>query len=104
MTAVAADVLLALGAAAQVLCAIGVLVARGPYGKLHYVGGGTTVGPLLVGTGVFLHFGWTASGLQTIATIALLVLPVPATTMALARAARRIDRSSVAPRPEEAAR
>ena len=91
----AVAVLLGAGVLAQWICAVGVLVMRGPYDKLHYAGAGATLGPVLIGTAVVLHFGWTPSGFQTIATVALLVLPAPATTMALARAAHRIDEDAV---------
>ena len=99
----AIDAMLAAGVAAQWICSLGVLVMRGPFDKLHYAGAGATLGPLLVGAAAFARFGWTTSGLQTIAVVALLVLPAPATTMALARAARRQDEGSVAPRPDELA-
>ena len=87
----AVAVLLALGVAAQWVCALGVLVMRGPYDKLHYAGAGTTVGPLLVAVAVFLRQGWGVAGFDTIATLALVVLPAPALQMAFARAARRVD-------------
>lgn len=97
----AIDVLLALGCAAQWVCSLGVLVMRGPYDKLHYAGAGGTLGPVLIAAAVFAKLGWSASGYDVIATVALLVLPVPATAMAFARAARRLDEGSVAPKPEE---
>lgn len=95
------DVLLAAGVLAQWICSLGVLVMRGPYDKLHYAGAGATLGPVLIATAVILRTGWTTSGFETVAVVALLVLPAPATTMALARAARRIDEGTVAPKPEE---
>ena len=97
----AVDVMLAAGVAAQWICSLGVVVMRGPYDKLHYSGAGATLGPVLIAAAAFVKFGWTASGFDVIATVALLVLPMPATTMTLARAARRIDGGSVAPKPEE---
>ncbi|MGH3001180.1 MAG: cation:proton antiporter [Gaiellaceae bacterium] len=95
------DVLLAAGVAAQWICSLGVLTMRGPFDKLHYAGAGATLGPVLIGTAVFIKPGWSSGGLDVVATVALLVLPAPATTMALARAARRIDEGSIAPKPEE---
>lgn len=97
----AVDALLAAGVAAQWVCSLGVLLMRGPYNRLHYAGAGATLGPVLVATAALLHFGWTASGYQTVVVAALLVLSGPMSTMALARAARRTDTGSVEPAPEE---
>lgn len=102
-TNLAVDVLLGAGVAAQWICALGVLRMRGPFDKLHYAGAGATLGPVLIGAAAFVHAGWTAGGLGVIVTVALLVLPLPATTMALARAARRIDQDAGAPAQEETA-
>jgi monovalent cation/proton antiporter MnhG/PhaG subunit len=98
---VAVAAMLVAGVAAQWICALGVLVMRGPYDKLHYAGAGATLGPVLIAAAVFARQGWSAAGFAVIATVALLVVPVPATAMALARAARRIDEGTVEPKPEE---
>ena len=84
-------ILLALGVCAQWVCALGVLVMRGPYDKLHYAGAGATLGPLLVAVAVFLRQGFSAGGALVVAALALLVLPAPAVQMALARAAHHLD-------------
>lgn len=97
----AVDVMLALGVGAQWVAALGVLVMRGPFDKLHYAGAGATLAPVLLGAAVFARLGWSAAGFDVIATVALLVLPAPAATMALARAARRIEEGSVAPKRDE---
>ena len=46
---VVVGVLLFAGVACQLVCALGVLVMRGPLDKLHYAAAGTTVGAFLVG-------------------------------------------------------
>src|SRR5256885_13614396 len=48
----AVTALLAAGVACEVLCALGVLVMRGPFQKLHYASAGTTVGAFFIGAAI----------------------------------------------------
>ena len=50
-----ADVLLALGVLAELLCVLGVVWMRDALDRLHFAGAGTTVGPLLVGAAVLVN-------------------------------------------------
>ena len=97
----AVDVLLALGVALELLCCVGVVVMRTTFDRLHYAAAGTTVPAFLVLAAVLVREGFSSGGLDAIAAVALLFLLNPVLVVATARAARRIDYGSVAPRPEE---
>jgi multisubunit Na+/H+ antiporter MnhG subunit len=95
----AVTALLAAGVACEVLCAVGVLVMRGPFQKLHYASAGTTVGAFLIGAAIVaretLHPGGavevSAGGLETLAAVGFIFLLGPAVTILTARAARRLE-------------
>jgi monovalent cation/proton antiporter MnhG/PhaG subunit len=88
----AVDVLLALGVAAELLCCVGVVAMRSVYDRLHYAGAGATLGPIFIGAAVLIRESVSAGGLETIATVALVVLLNPVLTIATARAARQLER------------
>lgn len=88
MTNVVVDCLLAVGVAAEVLCAVGVLVMRTTYDRLHYSAAATTVGPLLILAALLVREGFGQFGLDGIAAVALLLLAGPLVVHATARAAR----------------
>lgn len=85
----AADVLLALGCGAQLICTLGVALMRDTFAKLHYAAAGTTLGPLFIGTAVLVRETISSAGLSTIVAIGLLFLLGPALTIATGRAAQR---------------
>jgi multisubunit Na+/H+ antiporter MnhG subunit len=87
----AADVLLALGVAAELLCVAGVLVMRTTLDRLHYAGAATGVPALLVLAAVLVREHLSSGGLEAIAAVALLFLLNPALLVATAQAARRTD-------------
>jgi multisubunit Na+/H+ antiporter MnhG subunit len=95
----AVTVLLGIGVACEVICAVGVLVMRGPFQKLHYASAGTTVGAFCIGAAIVaretLHGGGavevSAGGLETLAAVAFMFLLGPAVTILTARAARRLE-------------
>ena len=95
------DVLLVAGVACQLVCCVGVVTMRSVYDRLHYASAGTTVGPILVGAAILLEESVSAAGLETIATVLLLLLLNGALTVATARAARRVDVGTPEPLPEE---
>lgn len=95
------DVLLALGVAAQLTCAIGVAVACTVFDRLHYAAAGTSVGPFLILSALLIRVGFTSQGLEAIAAVLLLFLANPALVNATARAARRMDYGGVTALPEE---
>ena len=88
-THLAVDVLLTAAVVAQLLCCLGVLVARDAFDRLHYAGAGTTVGPILLATAIVLRHGYGSESLETIAAVGLLFLTSPVLVTATARAARR---------------
>jgi monovalent cation/proton antiporter MnhG/PhaG subunit len=83
----AVDVLLGLGVAAELLCCLGVVLARDTLDRLHYSAAATTVGPFLVGAAILLDESVSAAGISTIVTVSFLFLLNPALTIATARAA-----------------
>lgn len=86
------DVLLTLGVACQIICCVGVVAMRSVYDRLHYAGAGATLGPIFIGAAVLIRESVSAGGLETIATVALVVLLNPVLTIATARAARQLER------------
>jgi monovalent cation/proton antiporter MnhG/PhaG subunit len=95
------DVLLALGVAAELLCAVGVAVTRSVFDRLHFAAAGTAVGPFLILAALLVRVGFTSQGLQATAAVLLLFLANPALVNATARAARRMDYGGVTALPEE---
>lgn len=95
------DVLLGLAVAGELLCVLGVAVMRSPFDRLHYVGAGSTVPPLLVLAALLVREGFGSAGLQAIAAIGILFLASPIVLHAIARAARRLDYGEVTALPEE---
>jgi monovalent cation/proton antiporter MnhG/PhaG subunit len=84
----AADVLLVLGVLTELICVIGVVWLRDVFDRLHFVGAGSTVGPVLVGIAVCVNGMSTASALaQSLAALAALVVLNPVLTHATGRAA-----------------
>jgi multisubunit Na+/H+ antiporter MnhG subunit len=104
--------LLAAGVACEVICAVGVLVMRGPFQKLHYTSAGTTVGAFLIGAAIVaretLHAGGavelSSGGLETLAAVVFLFLLGPAVTILTARAAQHLEREPRKTTPAEGGR
>ena len=95
------DVFLTAGVVCQLVCCLGVLVMPNVFDRLHYMGAGSTLGPLLVGAAVLVRQTTSAAGITTMLVMALLVLPAPALLIATARAARRVEFGRVEARAEE---
>jgi monovalent cation/proton antiporter MnhG/PhaG subunit len=85
------DVFLVLGVACQFVCCVGVLAFRNVFDRLHFVGAGTTLGPLLIGAAVLVRQTTSAAGITAMLVMAIVVLLGPALVIATARAARRIE-------------
>lgn len=93
-------VVLFVGVGCEVVCALGVLLMRGPFDKLHYAAAGTTVGALCIGGAIAaretLHahgaIEVSSGGIETLVTVAFLFLLNPALTILTARAAHRLER------------
>ena len=85
------DVFLTLGVVAQFVSCLGVAVFPSVFDKLHFVGAGSTLGPLFVGAAVLTRYTTSSAGISTIVVMAVLVLVGPTLVVASGRAARRLD-------------
>jgi multisubunit Na+/H+ antiporter MnhG subunit len=85
------DVLLIGGGLLLLVCALGVLVMRGPYDKLHYASA-SGWGTLLVALAILVHESFSLIADKALATAALLAACGPALGHATARAARIRER------------
>lgn len=85
---VLADVFLGLAAAVAGGSALGVLVMRGVYRKLHFVTPAALVAPMLVALAVFIREGLDENTGQTLLAVAFVVIAGPFLTHATIRAAR----------------
>jgi multisubunit Na+/H+ antiporter MnhG subunit len=81
-------VLLGLGAAAQLLCCVGVLAMRTTADRLHYASAGTTIGPILVIAALIAREQLAGHALQAIAAVAVTMIAGTIVTHALGRAIR----------------
>ena len=105
----AADALLAIGVAAELVCVAGLVTRRSVYDRLHYAAAATTVGPGCIAFAIALreivtHSGTVelnSSALETLVTGLVIFLLNPVLTHAIARAARMQERGTLAPRAEE---
>ena len=87
----AVDVLLALAAAGEIACVVGVLLMRTTYDRLHYAAAATTVPAFFVLAAVLVREHLSSGGLEAIAAVGLLFLLNPVLVTATARAAMRVD-------------
>jgi multisubunit Na+/H+ antiporter MnhG subunit len=95
------DVFLILGVACQLVACAGVIVFRGVFDRLHFVGAGTTLGPLLVGAAVLVRQTTSSAGISTMIVMGALVLLGPSLLIATARAARQIELGQIEASPGE---
>lgn len=93
MRAVATDVLLVAGIALLLLCAVGVVVMRGPYDKLHY-SSAAGWGTVLVALAILVHESFSLIADKALATAAVMAIGGPAIGHATARAARIRERGA----------
>jgi len=81
-------VFLGIAAAVVIISAVGVLVMRDTYQKLHFVGPAALVSPVLVTAAVWLHEGNTATTAQAMLALLFVVIAGPFLSHATMRAAR----------------
>jgi multicomponent Na+:H+ antiporter subunit G len=81
-------VLLAVGAGAALLSAMGILVVRDFYERLHYVGPAGSVGAVAIAAALVLKESFSAAGIKVILVAILLVVSNSVLTHATARAGR----------------
>ena len=92
-----------LAVAAELVCCVGVVVARGIYARLHYSGAAATLGPILVAVAIAVEEGVrSTAAASALVVAAFLLLASPAVTAATARAARRRQLGRVAATDAEA--
>jgi monovalent cation/proton antiporter MnhG/PhaG subunit len=86
---VAVHALIWLAVASELVCCVGVVVARGVYARLHYSGAAATLGPVLVAVAIAVEEGVrSTAAAAALVVAAFLLLTSPAVTTATARAAR----------------
>ncbi|MDX6513170.1 MAG: hypothetical protein QOE36_2674 [Gaiellaceae bacterium] len=84
----AVDVLVGVGVGGQLLCALGFIVMRDIFDRLHYVGAASAVPPFFVAAAVVVEESWTQPGINALVVAVLLFLLGPPVTVATARATR----------------
>jgi monovalent cation/proton antiporter MnhG/PhaG subunit len=85
---VAVAVLLVLGVGVELGCAVGVLVMRDAYDRLHYTAPATTLGPLAIAAAIVVQESFSQAGVKAILVALALLVTNPVLTHATARAAR----------------
>lgn len=83
-----ADILLGLAAAIVLASALGILVMRDVYRKLHFVTPAALVAPVLVALAVFVQEGLDENTGETLLALLFVVIAGPYLTHATIRAAR----------------
>jgi monovalent cation/proton antiporter MnhG/PhaG subunit len=96
-----ADVFLVLGVTCQFICCLGLVVMPTVFDRLHYVGAGSTLGPLFIGAAVLVRQTTSGAGIETIVTMGLIVLLSPVLLLATVRAARRFEFGRIGPTADE---
>ncbi|HEY3904090.1 MAG TPA: monovalent cation/H(+) antiporter subunit G [Streptosporangiaceae bacterium] len=91
MRAVAVDIFLGLGAAVAILSAIGILVMRDAYQRLHYVTPLSLLAPILIGVAVLIQSGWSSRSAQIWLAIGFMAIAGPYLSHATMRALRVRD-------------
>jgi len=89
MSHAVAMVLLALGIAIMVFSAIGLLIVRNRYDRLHYVAPAATLGMPLIGLAVALDGGFAAATVKVVFIVVLTVLTSPIVSAAMGFVIRR---------------
>lgn len=85
----AVDVLVILGIAGELVCCLGLVLARNAFDRLHYSGAATTVPPVMLAAAVLVEESFTQPGLSALVTALLLLFLNPVLVNATARIGRR---------------
>jgi multisubunit Na+/H+ antiporter MnhG subunit len=85
---VVSDVLLALAVATVLASAIGVLVVRDAYARVHYVTPAAVVAPVLVALAIFVTEGLDANTGETVLALVFMIIAAPFLSHATMRAIR----------------
>jgi monovalent cation/proton antiporter MnhG/PhaG subunit len=92
--------LLALGVGCEVIAVLGVLVMRGVYDRLHYVGP-ATLGAVLVAAAMWVYQGPSQIAIEAALVAGITVIASPALAHGTARAARISERGDWRPQRDE---
>jgi multisubunit Na+/H+ antiporter MnhG subunit len=95
-------VLLALGTGIEVVCSIGVLLARDAFDRLHFAAAGAAAGPLPIALAVVVRESFTQPALNALLVAFVLLFLGPLLAIGTARAARRALVGTVEARSVEA--
>jgi len=82
------DALVGAGVATELLCCVGLVVARDVFDRIHFAMASTTLPPSLIAVAVLVEEGWTQPGINALLVAAVLFLFNPMIAHATARAAR----------------
>jgi multisubunit Na+/H+ antiporter MnhG subunit len=74
----AVAVLVSAGVAVELLCCLGVLRARNPYARLHFLGPATIIGPIFLSAAIIIREGFSQSGIKAILIALALLLAASA--------------------------
>jgi multicomponent Na+:H+ antiporter subunit G len=88
MRDVAVALLLVAGVVVELLCAIGIVVMRDVFDRLHYLGPASALGPLLIAAAVLVDSALSQPTVKAFLVAILLALTSPVLSHATARAAR----------------
>ena len=88
MKQVLIDGLLVVGVVVQLGCAIGIVVMRDAYQRLHYAAAATTIGPICIAAAVVARTSFSAPGEKAVLTAVLLLVGGALVVHATGRAAR----------------
>ena len=80
--------LLLMAGALTLACAIGVVLMRDSFDRLHFIGPASIFGPVLVAAAIVLEEALSTNGVKAIIASGLLVVTSPILTHATSRAAR----------------
>ena len=93
--------LVALGVAGELVCCLGLALARDAFDRLHYAAAATTVPAFLLVAAVLVEESFTQPGLSALVTGIFLLLLNPMLVNATARAGRLSRTGSLEPKPSE---
>lgn len=100
-SALAIDMLLSLGVAAELVCCLGLVAMRNAFDRLHYAGAASTVGPVLIGAALLIRESLSGPGVKTILVVVFVVVAGAVVTSATARMARLREHGQLEALPEE---
>jgi multicomponent Na+:H+ antiporter subunit G len=95
--------LVGLAVAVQLMCVLGLFVARGVLDRLHFTGPAAMLAPILVAVAVVLERRFGQVGVKALLIALTLIVTNPVIVHATARAARIRELGAWEARPDEAA-